>query len=246
MRLYIIILSGICIISCNRPAQQQGATTVARKADTTVHKMPDSLKNDITHEIKLDVKTGFYSAEETFDFVEDVFGDTLDVPWVKKQINKAFVQAFNNQSTWPMVTSFDKLAKAFDQLNAHHIIALHNQGTTKEDGVDDCTALHNKLKKKGINTRGYCFYHGQDMERVVEDKVLYIAFGDFKNNDRKGVEIGKAVVKALKEQGFKVSWNNSINTRIEITNFTWHKRFGNGNCSYDRAVKILSGEKNHH
>jgi hypothetical protein len=240
MRQIIFITLGLLLFSCKGPGAQPPPGTVVDKADTAMRKMPDSLKDQIAGEIKLSVKSGFYSSEETLDNVNDVFSeDSLDEPWIRKRINKAFVQAFNAQVSWPAVTSFDKLALAFDKLNEHHIIALHNQGMTKEDGVDDCTELHDKLKKKGISTRGYCFYHGQDVERVVEDKVLYIAFGDFGNNDRKGVEIGRAVVKALKEQGFKVSWNNKIDTRIEITNFIWRKRFGNGNCSYDRAVRLL-------
>ncbi|BAU53038.1 DUF6891 domain-containing protein [Mucilaginibacter gotjawali] len=242
MRLYIIILLGFCLFSCNRSAQKQSAAA-ASKADTAVHKMPDSLKNNIVHEIKLDVKSGFFSAEETLDRVKEVFdGDSLDEQWIVSKINRTYAQAFNAQVQWPTVTAFDRLAKAFDKLNQNHIIALHNQGMTKEDGVDDCTELHNKLKKKGIRTRGYCFYHGQDLDRVIEDKNLYLAFGDFDDNDRKGVAIGKAIVKVLKEQGFKVNWNNSMDSRIEIENLTWRKRFGNGNCSYDRAVKILSGK----
>lgn len=240
MRVYIAILLVICFFSCNRSAQKQSAT-VGSKADTAAHKMPDSLKNNIIRAIKLDVKSGFFSAEETLDNVKEVFGkDSLDEQWIISRINRTYAQAFNAQVLWPQVTAFDRLAKAFDKLNQNHIIALHNQGMTKEDGVNDCAELHNKLKKKGIRTRGYCFYHRQDLDRVIDDKTLYLAFGDFDHNDRKRVAIGKAIVKVLKEQGFKVNWNNSSNSRIAIEDLTWRKRFGNGNCSYSRAVKILS------
>jgi len=242
MRLYIVILLSISFISCSSPAKRQPPIAATGKTDTTSRIMPDSLKTQLLHEINLSVKSGFYSSEETLDNVKQIFDDdSLDEQWVISHINRAYAQVFNAQTQWPQLLGFDRLAKAFDKLNQHHIIALHNQGITREDGEDGCKELHKTLKKEGINTRGYCFYHGQDVGHVIETKTLYIAFGDFDDNDRKAVSIGKELVKALKEQGFKVVWNNTAATRIEIIGFTWRKRFGNGNCSYDRAVMILKG-----
>jgi len=243
MRLYIIILLGICLSSCNRSGQQQAATNAAKKAAAAASKMPDSLKAKVLHEIRLSVKSGFYSTEETFSNVKQLFPkDSLDNEWLRKQINRNYVQAFNSQTIWSTVTKFDKFAAAFDQLNANHIIALHNLGT---NGREDCGRLRDSLRKKGIITRGYCFYRRKDVDTVIDDRKLLLTFGAFAGGDKKAVEIGKAIVKALKAQGFKTSWNNAPGIGITITDFSWHKRFGNGNCSYYRAVKILSGQKVH-
>lgn len=237
MRLYIIILLSIFVFSCNRSAQQR-ADTAASKADSARRKMPDSLKATVLHEIRLSVKSGFYSTEETFSNVKQLFPkDSLDNDWLRKQINRNYVQAFNSQTIWSAVTKFDKFAVAFDQLNANRIIALHNLGN---NGQEDCRHLRDSLRKKGIITEGYCYYRRKDVDTVIDARKLLITFGTFAGGDKKAVEIGRAVIKALKARGFKTSWNNAPGAGITITDFSWHKRFGNGNCSYKRAVKILS------
>ena len=244
MRQMIIILLGLLLFSCKGPGAQQTPAVVAHKADTAVYKMPDSLKNKITDSIKTYVKSGFYSTEETLENVKKAFApDSVDEQWVISHINRAYAQAFNAQVKWPQVVGFDKMAKAFDKLNQHHIIALHDEGITRDAGQNDCKELHSKLKKKGIKTKGYCFYCKQDIKGVVKNKTLEITFGDFDNNRPQALAIGKEVTKALKEQGFKVMWNNTPGAPVELADFTWRKRFGNGNCSYDRAVKILSGKR---
>jgi hypothetical protein len=136
------------------------------------------------------------------------------------------------------------LVQAFDKLNSSGIIALHNAGMTKQDGEGDSEEIHDELLKKGIKTKGFCYYHWQDVERVVEDTHLYIGFGDFNNNDQDALEIGRQVAAALKEQGFKLHWDNTVAARIEITNIKWQKRFGNNNCSNEKAINHLSHQKN--
>jgi len=241
MRLYIvIILLGSCLVSCNRTPQKQ-ALISDHTADSTSQVLPDSLKTQVLHEIRLSVKSGFFSTEETFSNVKQLFPkDSLDSEWLRKQINRSYTQAFNSQTRWSAVTKFDKLAAAFDRLNASHIIALHNLGAA---GEVESLHLRDSLRKKGINTRGYCFYERKDVDSVIENKTLRISFGAFAGGGKEAVAIGKSIVSALKEQGFNAAWNHKAVTGITITDFTWHKRFGNGNCSYYRAVKILSGQK---
>jgi hypothetical protein len=241
MRSIVIVLLGICFLSCNQAPANTSPEKNSIGTDTAKHNTADSLKSEISAEIKTLIKSGFYDREETFDSISDMFNEKLDEPWIKEQIEKEYAKRLKEQHDWPEVTDFDKLVKAFDKLNSSHIIALHNYDNTREEGEEDTKELHDKLKTKGINTIGYCFYHTQDVDRVAEEKVLFIAFGDFENNDKKSVEIGQAVVKALLQQGFKITWNNSADTRIEITNIKWQKRFGNKNCSYERSVKLLSG-----
>lgn len=97
--------------------------------------------------------------------------------------------------------------------------------------------------KKGIKAKGYCYYHWQDVERVIDDGHLYIGFGDFNKNDKAALEIGNQVATILESQGFRLNWGKTVETRIEITNIKWQKRFGNDNCSYDRAKILLNNTK---
>jgi hypothetical protein len=207
--------------------------------------MTDTTKKDILEQVDISIKSGFYDKEEIFINVEDyLYEIPFDHEWAKQQIDKAYSERLKEQSTWPAVTDFDKLVQAFDKLNSSGIIALHNAGMTKQDGEGDSEEIHDELLKKGIKTKGFCYYHWQDVERVVEDTHLYIGFGDFNNNDQAALEIGRQVAAALKEQGFKLHWDNTVAARIEITNIKWQKRFGNNNCSNEKAINHLSHQKN--
>ena len=103
---------------------------------------------------------------------------------------------------------------------------------------------YQELKKKGIVAKGFCYYHWQDIERVVDDGNLYIGFGDFKNNEKDALAIGNQIASTLESFGLKLNWDKTINTRIEIINLKWQKRFGNDNCSNDRAITKLNDFKN--
>ncbi|WP_217605708.1 hypothetical protein [Chitinophaga sp. GbtcB8] len=77
-----------------------------------------------------------------------------------------------------------------DTWNSSGIIALHNAGYTRQDGESDCGHIYSELKAEGITTRGYCFYHTQDLERVIEGHELYVAFGTFEADSGAVAAIG--------------------------------------------------------
>ena len=165
---------------------------------------------------------------------------TIDEGWVKQEIDKQFKQRLTEQNTWESETDFDRLTQVFDNLNSSGIIALHKAGNTRQDGEGDTREIYEQLKAKGIKARGYCFYHTQDMDRVIGGYNLFLAFGDFEMNDRLGTDIGEEIVVALHEKGFVTDWNGSINNRIEVVGLKWHKRLGNDNCSNEKAIQLLS------
>jgi len=203
-------------------------------------KLTDSVKNDLADDIATLVRSGFYDEDETLDQISDMYTDfELDQTWVKKQIDSDYTSRLKQQLAWPATTDFDRLAAVFDKLNAQGIIAFHNAGPTREDGEELCKDLADTLKAQGAKTRGYCFYHWQDIEGALESKNLYIAFGDYNRDDKGTIAIGNIVVKTLQAYGFNILWNGSPGKRIEILKFAWQKRFGNANCSYERAVALL-------
>ena len=77
--------------------------------------------------------------------------------------------------------SCDHRQLARDQLEAAGIIALHNAGYTMSDGLDDVGEVYERRKAKGLASRGYCFYHGQDVERAIVGGGLFLAFGDMRD-----------------------------------------------------------------
>jgi len=203
-------------------------------------KLTDTVKNELAADIATLVHSGFYDKNETLDQVNDMYADFgPDKTWVKKQADSDYAALLKQQLSWPATTDFDRLAAVFDKLNAEGIIAYHNAGATREDGEEICKDLADTLKAQGVKTRGYCFYHWQDIEGALENKNLYIAFGSYNQDDKGMVAIGNIVVKTLEVSGFRIRWNGRPDNRIEIINFSWQKRFGNANCSYERAVALL-------
>lgn len=201
----------------------------------------DSLKNEIASEIDAFIESGFFNREEVLEQVEFMFyNEDLDTSWVKSAIEIKYSLRLFEQQSWEKVTDFDRLALVFDKLSSFGIIALHHAGNTKQDGESDTREIHQDLAGKGIRTRGYCFYHSQDMYRTMAGGNLLLAFGDFQQDDKLGESIGKEIVAALHERGFKTNWDGSIGNRIEVVGFKWQKRFSNADYSYERAIKLLS------
>ena len=240
MRFLTALTLTALIYSCKNPKQDTGISNTPSHESEKVA-MTDTTKNDILQEINISIKSGFYNKEDILANMEDyLYEIPYDQKWVKEQIENAYSTRLKEQKAWPTVTDFDKLAQAFDILNKSGIIALHNAGYTKQDGEGDSEEIHDELLKKGIKIKGYCYYHWQDIERVVDDRHLYIGFGDFNANDKDALEIGKEVAATLEKQGFKINWDKTVVKRIEITNINWQKRFGNDNCSNEKAIKLLS------
>lgn len=241
MRFITIITLTILLFSCNNSKHDTENSNTSTVQSNKVA-MTDTTKNDIIEQLNISIKSGFYDKEEIFTNIEDyLYEIPFDEDWTKKQIDSAYAERLKQQTSWATVTDFDKLVQAFDKLNSSGIIALHNAGITKQDGEGDSQEIHEVLLKKGIKTSGFCYYHWQDVERVVDDSHLFIGFGDFNNNDKDALEIGKQVAAILESNGFKLNWNKTVETRIEITNINWQKRFGNDNCSNEKAIKLLTG-----
>jgi hypothetical protein len=85
------------------------------------------------------------------------------------------------------------------------------------------------LWKEKSGAFGYCCYHGQDLERAVTSKGLFLTFGDIHGTDKKGVEVGTMITRTFEQAGFDVEWDGTINQRIKLNNITWQRRGKNTN-----------------
>lgn len=206
--------------------------------------MKPEIKKEAIEQLEKDILFGFESEEEIFEGICDLFYDEeLDENWLKKEINERFEKHQRLSLTWEKPTDFDKLVKTFDQLNKEKIVALHNAGFTKQDGRDDCLEVIDELKAIGIQAKGYCFYHSQDIERVLINKNLFIGFDSYNQDDELAKQVAEKIVEVLKTNGFIVKWNRSIETRIEIQNVVWQKAYDTIEYNYDRVFRILENTK---
>ena len=186
-----------------------------------------SLNQETINEIRSVVRGGF----EERDRIIEIFREEMYAPGElnEREIELAVdaeIKAHEaDQATWPTNTDCDRLDAVFAQLNEDGIIALHNAGYTQSDGYADFqAALAFAPNPEGIT--GYCFYHGQDLERAVAGQGLFLAFGPTnpREEETKGTEVGQRVSKRLIEAGFGIEWNGAFNSRILIKPFDWKRR----------------------
>ncbi len=88
--------------------------------------------------------------------------------------------------------------------------------------------MERELQENEVESDGYCFYHEQDLARAIdiENPGLYIAFQKVDNSDDAiTIEIGKRVAEVLINNDFKIIWNGSARSKIEIPGFRWQKIF---------------------
>ncbi len=140
--------------------------------------MTESLK--YIHDcIQLEVQKGFLPKEEIFVYLTEVVEDEeldeeVSEEWLNQQINKVFDAHQIESKNWVPPTDVEKLTQAFDNLCTQNIIALHEAGYTQSDAGVEVSMVEQEIRRHGIYSDGYCYYHGQDLERAIEDNVLLI------------------------------------------------------------------------
>jgi hypothetical protein len=176
----------------------------------------------ILDSIKTWVWSGFYELEEVRAMIDDIWEDDADEGLLFAAIASEFQKKIAAEALWPKETDCDRLDLAFETLNANAIIALQNAGYTMSDGLSD---ISEELAQRGhSNVHGYCFYHGQDLERALSGGGLTLAFGAFDNDKTAQVEVGNLVKDALEANGFAIDWDGDSESRINIPNLDWKRR----------------------
>ena len=176
--------------------------------------MGPDLVEEIDYLIELLTKSGFFSVGEIIEILEDQF--------IEEEID------FSNHEISLIDSSnenFSKLENVFKKLAGENIVAIHNCGFDIEEGVSDAFELQVHLLNNKFEAKGFCFYTFEDVEEAVFDDKLKITFGDFENDEAKALEIGKAVAKTLKDEGFAIDWDETVNNQIEIDPFNWDKSY---------------------
>ncbi len=189
--------------------------------------MDQEIKDEAQEQVRKDVLMGFDTKEEIFEGVMDMFydNDDFDEAWLTAVIDDAYAQHQAESKRWTTPTDFDRLVKVFDQLMTQQIVCLHKAGYTRQDAMHDCMEVVNALAQYGVNALGYCYYHTQDVERVIdpETKNLLLGFDSSDSDEEKALAVGVLIAEILEDEGFEFAWNGTINQRIEIKNLNWQK-----------------------
>ncbi|MFZ6709636.1 DUF6891 domain-containing protein [Undibacterium sp. TC9W] len=168
------------------------------------------------------VWSGFYDANRVNDMLDDILEDDVDETDMRALINREFSEKRKQERKWPDTTDCDRLDTAFDELNSKLIIAIHNAGYTTSDGHEDVSEVHSKMPPGTY--RGYCFYHGQDVERAVAGQGIFLAFGDMRDTEEGKLEVAEIIKTTLQSHGLFVEWDGDTNKRISIPRMIWQRK----------------------
>src|SRR5262245_7414728 len=208
-------------VDISQPENERKKTDASRRVGEA---MP--LSPDIVESIHHLVWSGFYSADEILPAIAEEMYELDDAGTILagKEIARQFGEKVAAEKAWPDETTCDRLDRLFDDLNKAGIIALQNASYTQSAGISEITERYEESGGEKSSVIGYCFYHGQDLERAVDGMGLLLTFGDILGDDDKGVKIGEIVRDRAVERGFKVEWDGSIKTRIQLAPFEWQRR----------------------
>jgi hypothetical protein len=180
-------------------------------------------QEDILSRVRSLVWSGEYDEQEVALQIKDELGE-VDEGWLRQVIGSEVESKRKAEETWPKVTDFDHLDRAFTILEAQGIIALHRAGFTQSDGLEEVEDAYQERGGKNSDYAGHCFYTEQDQEGALGGTGLYIGFGHLSGNDAKGVKVGQMLRAALEREGFDVEWDGTIKSRLCLKGFHWQRR----------------------
>jgi hypothetical protein len=205
--------------------------------------MNDDIKEEALEQLELEIKFGFDDAEMLFERIREMFDDEedFDEEWLEATIAEKLGEHQQASLTWSRPTDFEKIARAFDELIAQKIVCLHKAGYTRQDGEGDCMEVIEYLKDQGVKAIGYCYYHEQDLARVVEPEGggLFLGYDSPAQNDEDALVVANKIAEAIKKQGFEVEWNGTVDQRIMVKNVRWQKVPDGEEWGAERVVSAL-------
>lgn len=172
--------------------------------------------------IRSHVWSGFDSPADVDQVIDDLLEGDADEALLRAAVGPEFARKAAAEATWPQTTDCDRLDAAFETLNAQGIIALQNAGYTMSDGISDVSEALHQRGREGV--QGYCFYHGQDLERAVEGEGIMLAFGSLDDDKAHKLEVGQKIREILEGCGFTVQWNGEAETRLNLPGLDWKRR----------------------
>ena len=167
--------------------------------------------------------SGYYQEDQAQEMLEDILEEDVDEDAMRAAISAEFDKKAQAEDGWPDLTDCDRLDVVFRALDEDGICAVQNAGYTMSDGYSEVAeAVH----ERGLeHYHGYCFFHGQDIERAIDGHGLMLAFGNLDDNEAKAVRAGQAIVAELRKAGFETSWDGTTKQRIEIPKIDWKRRY---------------------
>lgn len=193
----------------------------------------------------ISIKSGFESLEDiiagAIEAVEDEgWQREISEDWIRETLTREYELNEAASKTWVKNTDPERLLKVFDTLCAQNILAVHNVGYTDSEAIYDIEDIWQDLEDEGAQPKGFCYYHGQDLERAIETGELMLGFGGKKEkNEKEAIAIGNIITSVFQDAGFDVEWNHTATERIKILDFNWQNAF----TSYEEVEEKWGHDK---
>ncbi|MGO2008558.1 DUF6891 domain-containing protein [Vreelandella alkaliphila] len=176
--------------------------------------------------VKTLVWGGFHAREDIQEEISDLLEEEADEDMLRESVNSEFKKKHEAEKTWPRVTDLDRLDSAFQALRDRGVLCLHYAGYTMSDGHADSSEALNEYPKGTFF--GYCFYHGQDVERAVSGAGLMLAYDHVNGDVPEKIKVAQTIQQELERAGFNLDWDGTANQRINIPAFDWKHRSDSG------------------
>ncbi|MCP5560642.1 MAG: hypothetical protein H7A55_23115 [Verrucomicrobiaceae bacterium] len=172
------------------------------------------------------VWSGFYTPDEVDYMIDDILEGEAHEDYLRSAVGTEFAKKREDEKTWPEQTDCDRLDSVFTVLEKRNILCLQNAGYEMSDGHQK--AFEVLSDQPGHSYTGYCFYHGQDLERALDGGGLMIAFDHVEGDVADKVRMGLALKEELECAGFQIEWDGTADQRINVPKIEWKRRYRNG------------------
>lgn len=187
----------------------------------------NELRQFLTDIISVDVRGGFASREQIIDsacLAAEGDAPELEIEALATRIvDEVLAVHALAQRSWIGETDCERLDEAFAELDRQGIVARQNFTCCQSCGHSE---IANEIEATEVfrPVRGYVFYHIQDLESVVRNGYLYLAFGSVSGELKESEIIAQEICEILRKAGLEPDWNGSIRTRICIRDLNWQRR----------------------
>ena len=191
--------------------------------------MNDEWRDDVSKRIRFEVEAGFTTHDEDIvaSTVDLLMEEGIDRTELRSAAVRALVEARKAhgiaERNYPATTDFDRLTRAFDDLEDRGVVARHDFTCCQTCGRAEIEDEMDAVRTTGKTVRGYAFYHTQDTERAIDGDGLMLSYGSIEDDDEESVRVGEMIVGALKRVGLAPEWDGDLNSRI-IVAMDWKRR----------------------
>ncbi|ASS49190.1 MAG: hypothetical protein A3D31_04325 [Candidatus Fluviicola riflensis] len=187
---------------------------------------------DIFDRIEKRILIGFEDPEE---FIPDIIYEVNEqqwkapVPtsWIRKTTMQLYTSHLAKSKEWSGETDVKRLAEVFNTLCKDGILALHRPGYTRENAIEEVFSVMEDMVLSPELIKGFCFYCGENVDKLIySDSTLHIGFNSILIDDSDfAIAIGTTIVERLREKGFMVEWEGTMESCICVLQFRWKKVF---------------------